>query len=367
MRDSDQCVGVVTGITDPQRCNRPRPRLFRTKTGGAGDWKLPDEIEAAAAAITATDSDLFAFGRFPEVVFEDALANARRRWDLALEFDQALRSFTVEYFQDHKILWPPTVKNPLASIVQNLKEAESAWLDAVWLWPDTVSQEDAADRLWPLNKKGAMIESAQKARFERAEIQQKFLDRGVPREIIRDLRVGPPQRIGRQKALRRFAKLMRRRSKIVNAPNLLRRAGIGQPHLHPELWIRYVVLLAKSKARSRGWREMAREELGKVIPEPSLGHEALERIGNVALVFKACFFWVKLNKKSPILRNLSEFSALGRASELASKALQETHHPALSTHTIQRIIQSSSYLEVVKRDFNEYQASKKEPAKCGQE
>ncbi len=304
------------------------------------DWKLPDEIVAATGAFTGAESDLFTFGRFPEVSFENALGNARRRWDLALKFDQALRSFTVEHFEnDGKILWPPAVKSSLHDLAKDLgiqdpEEAQTAWLHAIWLWPDRESQESAAYRISALDVNGDADEIVAEARLK-----------------LRIKSTGgwtPTRRSQVNVALKNQA------VHSVKNVELFRMARVRTEYLHPELWSRYVVLLAKSNTRSRRWREMARDQLGKVVPERSLGHEALERIGNVALVFRACFFWVELHKKSPILENLSGFSSVDRACELTAKALRERHPPALSARTIRRVVERSGYLKDVKKAFKAY-------------
>jgi hypothetical protein len=114
--------------------------------------KLPAELLAATTVVSGVDSDIFIFGGFPRVDFDTALAEARRRWELALKFDSALR------------WWSPGCPETPCELVKahgvnDPEAAEEAWLEAVWLWPDDIDQENAAEKFWSMHEKVAIAQA----------------------------------------------------------------------------------------------------------------------------------------------------------------------------------------------------------------
>lgn len=287
--------------------------------------KLPHELLDAAREITRIGSDIFVFGGFPKVDIRQALIEARRRWVHACKFDLALR------------MWAPTLAPTPRHLAKALygaadpQAAESTWFDAVFLWPDQDSQESAASRIWALDEDGNANEEAHNARIDIAKSQ------GELRAANKKHRW---KEAGRIKA-------------ALDDPAVRVRAREDLHHLHPELWIRYVVLHAHNirKLNSKGtWRQDARDELVKIIPKASgLEYDAL----GTCCVFAASYRWIKSHRKiSPnceMLRDVAGMSVSEAACEVTVRLFRAIKYlNAPSSRTIRRIIKSSKYIQTMK-------------------
>lgn len=290
---------------------------------------LPDDLLAAVRAITMVDVELLVFGGFPKVDTREALIEARRRWVLACKFDLALS------------IWAPTLDPTPRYLAKALygatdpQAAEAAWFDAVFLWPDQNSQEYAASQIWALDDDGAANEKVHNARVRRIKLQG-------------ELRAANKKHRSKEAAKIKAA---------LADPKMLIRARESLHHLHPELWIRYVVLCAHEKRRlnTKGpWRRNARAELGQIVPmAPSLQYDAF----GICTIFHACYLWIKRHRTissnpvpiSKLLRDVTGMSVSEAACEVTGRLLNAIDYPNRpSSRTIRRIIKSSKFIHTLK-------------------
>jgi hypothetical protein len=278
--------------------------------------ELPAELLSAATAISGTESDIYVFGGFPKTDFDTALEVARQRWALALKFDRALG------------LWSPGSNRSPGDLakdfgVEDPLEAEHAWLEAVWLWPDVEDQDTVAETFWSMHERVAI------AQEEIAKLQAEAF-------------------IARRKKQIRIAK--RIEAKLAN-PKLRARAAVNLQHLRPELWTRWAILSAratKEKTFSRGWREDVRTELGRLVPRTS-GRQLDYDAPHVLFVFSECLRWIDNHRKD--FGSLKRYfqTALSRSERayvltaLVLKAAGYVRAP--EENQIRKIVASSQYLK----------------------
>ncbi len=281
---------------------------------------LPTKLVKAARAVTAVGSDVFLYGGYPKLQLEEASKAARRKWILACKFDQALRNYFPNLSTPHEFV--RIVGNADAAL------AESAWLEAIWLWPDRVEQQDAANRIWLLGEDGTADEGAVRARVKIAQLQGDF------------------RRLQKTKPRGRFRKKVQALERQLNNPSLRQCAGLDGPHLHSELWIRYVALKARDEAQTpkTNWRRKAREALARLVPKASgreLGYNPL----GVAMVYIECYRWVRKErtKRDRAFQRMGRPSAHDEACGMASQALNAIgYRNAPSPRQIRRLVESQN-------------------------
>jgi hypothetical protein len=337
------------------------PRMDTAKTPPKEEW--PRELLDAARAITQIDSEIFVFGGFPKVDGFKALSEARWRWILACQFDHALRAWEPTLYTAERAergrggrrvpAGSPSPHELIKTIygVADAKEAESAWLDGVWLWPDEVSQESAADQIWLLDEDGGANLTARSAREKRAGLQGEMLKIAIKRRTKTGEFV-PFRKLRNPSQLRKRSRLRN----AINEPQLLRQARLGLPHLNPELWVRYVFLSARqdSAPGEHSAREWASKQLGRMIPRSRSKTVQYDALG-VCLVFAATYRWIKrtreLEGKSPktkILLDVNGMSASDAACEITPQLLRSINYVnSPSPRTIRRIIESSQYIKAM--------------------
>jgi hypothetical protein len=295
--------------------------MLRVDTGKTPAWRsVRRELIPAARSIVPADSEIFFLGGFPKTDFDTALQEARRRWALALKFDRAL------------FLWSPGLSRSPREIakdygVSDPDSAESAWLEAIWLWPDVEDQELVAEKFWSMNE---TVEPAQ-TRVRRLE-----------RLVFLATKKGRVERARKLKA-------------ALDDPELRAKAAVNLQHLSPELWIRWTILsarFAKNTNTRAGWRANARMELGRIVP-PTIGAQLDYDSLLVLSVFAQCIRWIDRHKKNIVSigrRQLHKaLSRSERAYILTALVLKASGYPRRpGPKQIRKIVKSSKYLEHLK-------------------
>ncbi|MGH7745183.1 MAG: hypothetical protein ACREQ5_10345 [Candidatus Dormibacteria bacterium] len=236
------------------------------------------ELLAIIGTVTDTEFEIAFFGGFPKVDFYAAEKEARRRWDLARRFNQALW------------LWSPgkaETPREIAKLagVADPQEAEESWLEAVWLWPDTEQQEHASEKFWGMN------ENVAEAQGRLDELQHASVVANVNWRKEKSRKAKAVLAEKKKKTEDAFARA---------APRLRLRAQIVLQPLHPELWVRWAILSArdaKDKSYQRRWRDDIRVQLGRMIPAAS-GRQLDYDAALVLLVFSQCYQWLKRQGKN---------------------------------------------------------------------